>query len=99
VTDEQPPTLRAPRTPRWHLYGVQDETGRAVVEALDEREVTARRVESRIDLVVGNEVLSTGYAPPEAVLTLHTWPHGTDRAGAPATSVPVISSLPPGAQP
>lgn len=76
------------------LYGVQDHTGRAVVEAIDRRRLSVHREESRIQLRYGDEVVSEGYAPPEADLTLHTWDADakvdTDgEAAGPLTSRPI----------
>lgn len=59
--------------PARYLYGVQDPNGRAVVEAIDARRLSVHRVESRVQLAYGQELVAEGYAPPEVELTLHTW--------------------------
>jgi hypothetical protein len=56
-----------------YLYGIQDETGRAVAEALDTRRLGTLREESRVQLKYGDEIVSEGYAPPEAKLTLYVF--------------------------
>lgn len=80
--------------PARYLYGVQDETGRAVVEAIDARKLSVHREESRVQLRYGQEVVAEGYAPPELVLTLHSWDadnkHDTEgEAAEPLRSKPV----------
>lgn len=71
-----------------YLYGVQDSTGRSVVEARDSRRLSVHREESRVQLRYGQELVAEGYAPPEEELTLHTW-DDADKAGDPLTSKPV----------